>query len=624
MFSPLKQKRLVFIIALSLLTSCASQKPETEKAVYYDSAFNDRNRAPASMSPPDDSKLTTIDPVYMRTQADYYFAMGESLSLEGEHQKAAEAFKMTLVYDVDSMTVSLRLASEYVKLGLVSEALELAEKAVEKDPKSIDGRILLGGLYSAIKMYPKAVEQYEAVLKLKSDNTEAPLYLGAILAEQKQYDRAIKYFELLASNQDYQSPHLIQYYMARVYSERGGAAAYQKSEAHYKQSLKEKPDFVDGALGLAVLYEKQNQEKKAIQFLTKFQEQSGPHVKVAELLAQHYLQAEQYDEAYEQLEILEPVAEDGLGIKVKMALILIEKKIYDKAIAKLNEILLMVPDSDKIRFYLGAVYEETKNYTPAIENFKKVPPTSSFYGESILHASYLERVQNKSEEALKTVLAGIENKKDMPQLFSLAASILDEQGQQAKASEVLASGLEQFPENAQLNFFMGTLKDKMGKKDEVVAQMKKVIAIDPNHVQGLNYLAFFYAEQNKNLEEAEKLARKALSFDTKDGFVLDTLGWVLYKQGKFAEAIKYLEAAHKDQPQEGIIAEHLGDAYFKYTLVDKARIMYMKAAEFEVDQSKIDGIKQKITALEKQEVNIVDKKINSPKRIPAQESQDYK
>jgi Tfp pilus assembly protein PilF len=71
------------------------------------------------------------------------------------------------------------------------------------------------------------------------------------------------------------------------------------------------------------------------------------------------------------------------------------------------------------------------------------------------------------------------------------------------------------------------------------------LAIEPDHVQSLSYLAFSMAELNQTLPEAEKLARHASELAPKDGYVLDTLGWVLYKQKKFSESIKVLEKAHQ-------------------------------------------------------------------------------
>ena len=63
-----------------------------------------------------------------------------------------------------------------------------------------------------------------------------------------------------------------------------------------------------------------------------------------------------------------------------------------------------------------------------------------------------------------------------------------------------------------------------------------------------------------------------------------------------------LEAAFKNQPAESVIAEHLGDAYNKHQLVEKARQMYQKAAEVESDDKKAHQIREKITAIDQQEL----------------------
>ncbi|MBV2167140.1 MAG: tetratricopeptide repeat protein, partial [Bdellovibrio sp.] len=209
----------IILPLIATLTACATlTSNESDKAPYYEASFDDKNRAPASFAPPVVSQdgNATLDPLYLRTQADYYFAMGEAYSLEGNTAKAVESFKMTLIYDQESPAVHMRLAAEYLKQGLISESLTQAEEAVSKDPKNVDAYLLLGGLYSSLKMYPKAMDQYTKVMKLQPENTEAPLYIGALYSEQKQYDKAVKYFESLVKNADYATPYLAHYYIGRV------------------------------------------------------------------------------------------------------------------------------------------------------------------------------------------------------------------------------------------------------------------------------------------------------------------------------------------------------------------------------------------------------------------------
>lgn len=590
---------------LLTLTACATfRSSESDKATYYESSYDDKNRAPASFAPAVVSQdgNATLDPFYMRTQADYYFAMGEAYSLDGNSAKAVESFKMTLIYDQASPAVHMRLAAEYLKQGMISESLAQAEEAVSKDPKNVDAHLLLGGLYSSMKMYPKAMSEYTTVMTLHPENTEAPLYIGALYSEQKQYDKAVKYFESLAKNTDYATPYLAHYYIGRVRMEQSGAKFQTAAEVSFKKALQLKPDFVDALLSLGGLYTKQKKEEKALAMYREFQKENTPNGRVAEILAQSYIEKGEFDQAYGQLEVVEGDSDEPLNVRMKMALILVEQKKYDLAAKKLEDVLKDAPESDKVRFYLAAVFEEMRLNEKAIREYRKIPSASSFYGESVVHAAYLLKGLGRLDEALEVAVQGLKARQDQPSIFAMYASLLDEKNDYKAASKVLQQGLEKFPENTQLRFYYGTLNDRLGNKDVVVNEMKKVLEIDPNHVQGMNYLAFTWAEMGLNLSEAEKLARRALELDPKDGYILDTLGWILYKQNKLSESIQFLEAAHKQQATVSIIAEHLGDAYLKKTFMEKAKKMYRKAVDLETDKRKVEEIRSKIFAIEKQEL----------------------
>lgn len=600
--------KLYLLIQITLSFGCATQNAKTtsetsdsELNVYQDFKSEKANRAPASMTPvlPQDG-VEKLDPLYLRTQADYYFSMAEAYSLDGDSQKAIENFKLTLIYDKDAAIVNTRLAAEYLKQGMASEALTQAEEAVQKDPKNIDSRLMLGGLYSSMKLYDRAMEHYQFVIKQDPKNLEAPLYIGAIYSEKQEYDKAVKHFETLLKSPDYSTPYLVHYYIGRIYLEQG-EHFFKKAEESFKLALKKKPDFSEAAMTLGQYYSKTKNPEKMIELYQRFQKENGPQAKMAEVLAQYYLEKNDLDAAYEQFEIVEENSDENLGTRMKMALILIEKKFYDKAAHRLESILMEAPDSDKIRFYLAAVYEEMKEVDKALIHFAKVPSYSQFYTESVIHSAYLLKQKDKLNNAISIVEGALNNKKDQPQLYTTLASLYDEKGEIEKAQTTLENAIQKFPENTQLKFYYGTVLDKTGNKPLVIETMKKVITIDANHSQALNYIAYTWAEMGENLEQAEEFARRAVKLEPKDPYVMDTLGWVLFKRKKYDEAIKVLEVAYKIQNDIGILAEHLGDVYYKKSMPEKAIKMYQRATELEKDEKKIDELKSKITAIETQD-----------------------
>lgn len=573
--------------------------------VYRESTLNDLNPAPSSMTPPSEEVKSgpTIDPMHMRSQADYHFTLGEAYALEGNSRKAIEEFKLTLVYDPDSTLVRLRLAAEFVRQGLLSEAIEQAEVAVQTDPKHVDARLLLAGLYSSMKMFGQALEQYDQLLEFHPDNLDAPIYIGAIYAEQRKYDEAIAYFRKLAENSKYSKRYQAYFYIGRIRLEQGEDSHLRMAEEAFSKAIAMKPDYIDGVMSLAELYEHQDRHKKVRALLESFQAKFGPERGVALKLSEIYLAGEEFDKAYDQLDIVDGFDRTNLNVKVKMAIILIEQKKLEKATGLLEDVLAQAPESDKIRFYLAAVFEERGLSDEAITNYLKISSHSPYYGEAIVHSAYLHKKEGRLEKSQEVIENALNERGDIPQFYSFYASLLDDQKKYKQALELLIEAVDKFPEHTQLRFFLGSLHDRVGDKEKTVQEMNRVLEIDANHVQALNYLAYTYAEMNQDLDRAEELARKALSIQPNDGYILDTVGWVLFKKGQVEESIRFLEAAHKKKSNESIIAEHLGDAYYRFQLMRKAKNMYLKAVEAETDAKKLKEIRAKIVAIEKQQEN---------------------
>jgi tetratricopeptide (TPR) repeat protein len=154
-----------------------------------------------------------------------------------------------------------------------------------------------------------------------------------------------------------------------------------------------------------------------------------------------------------------------------MSFILIETKDFAQASAKLEDILRDAPESDKIRFYLAAVFEETKEYDKAIAHFKKIPSSSQYFGEAMVHTAYMLKNKGKLSDAIETIETALKDRKDQSQLYAMYASLMDENGEYTKAISMLTDAVEKFPENAQLRFYYGTLFDRTGKKDRVVVEI---------------------------------------------------------------------------------------------------------------------------------------------------------
>jgi Flp pilus assembly protein TadD len=162
---------------------------------------------------------------------------------------------------------------------------------------------------------------------------------------------------------------------------------------------------------------------------------------------------------------------------------------------------------------------------------------------------------------------------------------------------VLKTALEFAPKDDKIYFNLGVLYDKAGDWQECIGQMRKVLQINPDHAQALNYIGYTYAEKGINLDEAENLIKRALELKPDDGYITDSLGWVYFKKGETEKAVAELEKAHRLTPDDPVIAEHLGDVYAKNNLPEKAIRMYELAIKLDPKKTEL---REKIKKLQKE------------------------
>ena len=103
-----------------------------------------------------------------------------------------------------------------------------------------------------------------------------------------------------------------------------------------------------------------------------------------------------------------------------------------------------------------------------------------------------------------------------------------------------------------------------------------MIKLQPDHAHAYNALGYSLADRNLRLPEARKLIEKALQLRPDDGFIIDSMGWVTYRQGDLKGAESYLRRAYDDQ-QDAEIAAHLGEVLWVEGKRDEARRIWTEA-----------------------------------------------
>ena len=165
------------------------------------------------------------------------------------------------------------------------------------------------------------------------------------------------------------------------------------------------------------------------------------------------------------------------------------------------------------------------------------------------------------------------------------ASILASQGKLPEARQLIKSLPERNPGDARLKVLaeVGLLRDlkqyqammaeKIGNLGEMERLLKRVIAAKPDYYNAYNALGYSLADRNIRLPEARELIRKALEYVPADPFIQDSLGWVEFRLGNLAEAVKIFEIAFKAKP-DSEIAAHFGEVLWVSGQRDRAMTIW--------------------------------------------------
>ena len=156
------------------------------------------------------------------------------------------------------------------------------------------------------------------------------------------------------------------------------------------------------------------------------------------------------------------------------------------------------------------------------------------------------------------------------------AQVMRDAKQWNEAAKVLAQGNLKYPDDVDLLYEQSMMYEKLNKLDDMERLLRKVIELKPDHQHAYNALGYSLAERNVRLPEARTLIKKALELSPGEPSITDSLGWVEYRLGNHAEAVRLLRDAYRSQP-DAEIAAHLGEVLWVSGQPEEARRIWREA-----------------------------------------------
>ena len=231
---------------------------------------------------------------------------------------------------------------------------------------------------------------------------------------------------------------------------------------------------------------------------------------------------------------------------------------------------------------LAQIAEQRKDWVEADGWLKRIDSAEDRLATQMRRATLLAR-QGKTDEARKLIRSQVEKSPAEARLkLSTEVQVLRENKQYKTAYDLLTDAASRTPNDMDLVYDLAMVAEKMGNLEDMERLLKKVIAAKPDYQHAYNALGFSLAERNVRLPEARQLVVKALELAPNDPFITDSLGWVEFRSGNLAEALKILQGAYKARP-DAEIAAHLGEVLWAMGKRDQAVLIWKEGVKLNSD-----------------------------------------
>lgn len=515
--------------------------------------------------------------------ASYHFIRGYLHELGNHYAPAIEEYQAGLHYDPNSVFLQVQIAKLYFSSGKMSAALEMIDQIPESKIEEVQTLRQMAKIYEGVGQPEKALTLYDRAISQEPQQAISYFSKGVLLLSLKRFEDAKPVFEM-AIEQAQESPAGY-YYLGVIAAE---SDQPEQAREHFEWAITLKKNYERAYQALATLYERQEDFEKALKVYERYLHRVNPSKReFRRQLVRLHLRQESFTKALEELDTILEDDPTDMTAKVHVALIHGQMGDHTEAIDQLTSILQAHPSELRVRDYLGLMYEERKDYENAILAYEanlEIEP--SFY-DSRLHLGFLAYRLKRYDEAIPHLDKAVDLHPERPESHLLLGLTYLAMEQYRLATSTFELGIEHHPTFPDLHFNLGAAYDKLHQFEDVVKEMEKVLSLDADHADALNYLGYTYADRGINIEEALRLTKRAVSLKPNNGYYVDSLGWALFKMGRVEEALVEIQRALELVKDDPIIFEHLGEIYLSQQNHDKAKEAWIRSIQLDPTNLKL-------------------------------------
>jgi tetratricopeptide (TPR) repeat protein len=276
---------------------------------------------------------------------------------------------------------------------------------------------------------------------------------------------------------------------------------------------------------------------------------------------------------------LEPENADGL---YSLALLELETKRFRSGEKHLKQLIELDQRVEDAYYYLGYSALEQGNDAAALEWYGKVESGDHWSQAQLRIAEILVRQGDIGAMQNRMGLLRQKNPEQVVEFYLLEGQVLSDAGYHDAAAGVYDTALAANPDNEDLLYARALAAEKQGRLAAAEADMRRILANDPENVRTLNALGYTLADRTDRYEEALSYISRAYASKPDDPAIIDSMGWVQYRLGNLDEARQYLQQAW-DMTRDSEIGAHLGEVLWVQGERAAARAIWKASRESNPD-----------------------------------------
>lgn len=256
------------------------------------------------------------------------------------------------------------------------------------------------------------------------------------------------------------------------------------------------------------------------------------------------------------------------------------------------------PDFDLARMLVAGILESMNRNEDAIAAYREIDSQSPFHWSARLRVAGNLEALDRDDDAIALLQILTREDATRPEPLVSLGDLLRSNKRFAESVAAYDRAIELLSDldkrHWTILYSRGISLERSKQWERAERDFKRALELNPDQPYVLNYLGYSWVDQGINLGPAREMIERAVKLRPNDGYIVDSLGWVLYRLKDFEGAVEHLERAVELRPNDPTINDHLGDAYWRVGRYTEARFQWQRALALKPEADQISAIEDKL------------------------------